>query len=95
MGSNRAAGFQLASRRSVMPIGGFNGTDPSPTLEEFQAMVRRGEIHYYIGSGAFSGNQDGSDAGAEIEAWGTTSFPLRRFEHVTLFDLTGGAPGGG
>lgn len=94
-GSNRAAGFQLASRQSVMPIGGFNGTDPFPTLEQFQAMVQRGKVHWYIGGGPFGGQHDGSDSAAEIEAWATTTFPQRRFEHVTLFDLTAGGPASG
>ena len=34
-----------------MPIGGFNGSDPSPTLEQFQQYVANGEIHYYIAGG--------------------------------------------
>ncbi|GAB06490.2 putative glycosyltransferase, partial [Gordonia amarae NBRC 15530] len=33
------SGYQLESGYSVMPIGGFNGTDPSPTLERFQKLV--------------------------------------------------------
>ena len=35
----------------VMAIGGFNGTDPSPTLAQFQAYVRAGKIHYFLASG--------------------------------------------
>jgi 4-amino-4-deoxy-L-arabinose transferase-like glycosyltransferase len=31
VGSNSASGYQLASGEPVMAIGGFNGTDPSPT----------------------------------------------------------------
>lgn len=33
----------------VMPIGGFNGSDPSPTLTQFKAYVAAGKIHYFIG----------------------------------------------
>jgi 4-amino-4-deoxy-L-arabinose transferase-like glycosyltransferase len=50
--SNSAASYQLATGDSVMPIGGFNGTDPSPTLAQFQQWVRQGKIHYFIGSGS-------------------------------------------
>lgn len=32
-----------------MPIGGFNGSDPSPTLEQFKAYVKAGRIHWFIG----------------------------------------------
>ncbi len=48
VGSNNAAGYQLASGAPVMAVGGFNGTDPSPTLEQFQADVAAGRIHYFI-----------------------------------------------
>jgi 4-amino-4-deoxy-L-arabinose transferase-like glycosyltransferase len=43
--SNSAAGYQLASDEPVMAIGGFNGTDPTPTLSQFEKYVAAGEIH--------------------------------------------------
>ncbi len=55
VGANNAASYQLASDQAVMAIGGFNGSDPTPTLAEFQAMVRDGKIHYFIGGGGFGG----------------------------------------
>ena len=42
--SQTAARLQLATGRPVMPVGGFAGTNPSPTLEEFQLKAARGEI---------------------------------------------------
>ena len=51
IGSNSAAGYQLASEEPVMAIGGFNGSDPSPTLAQFQTYVANGEIHYFIAGG--------------------------------------------
>jgi hypothetical protein len=39
IGSTRAASYQLATGEPVMPVGGFNGSDPSPTLEQFQHHV--------------------------------------------------------
>ena len=35
-GSQQAAGYQLASQTPVMAIGGFNGSDPYPSLEQFK-----------------------------------------------------------
>ena len=35
--------------KPVMAIGGFNGTDPSPTLAQFEHDVAKHEIHYFIG----------------------------------------------
>lgn len=50
VGSNSASGFQLATDEPVMPIGGFNGSDPSPTLEQFKEYVAAGAIHWFIAS---------------------------------------------
>ena len=36
----------------VMPIGGFNGTDPSPTLAQFQQYVADGDDPLFIAGGA-------------------------------------------
>ena len=41
IGANNAAGYQLASGQAIMAIGGFNGTDPTPTLAQFEQYVRR------------------------------------------------------
>ena len=50
-GSQSAASYQLATELPVMAIGGFTGSDPSPTLEQFQAYVAQGQIHYYLRGG--------------------------------------------
>ena len=47
IGSTNAAGYQLASDTPVMAVGGFNGTDPSPTLHQFQQWVSDKKIHYF------------------------------------------------
>lgn len=89
-GSNNAAGLALSSGESVMSIGGFNGTDPSPTLEEFQAYVAAGEIHYYVAgrdAAGFAGAQGGSDVAAAIDAWVQASFSPTTIGGVTVYDL--------
>jgi hypothetical protein len=92
-GSNNAAGLALASGQSVMAIGGFNGTDPSPTLAEFQSYVAQGLIHYYIGgrdASGFAGAQGGSNTSAEIAAWVQEHFQSTSIGGTTLYDLTSG-----
>ena len=54
-GSMQAAPLQLASGKAVMAIGGFTGSDPSPTLAQFQAYVRAGDVHYYVAGGRGGG----------------------------------------
>lgn len=52
--SDSAAPLQLASGEPVMSIGGFNGTDPVPTLAQFERYVAEHEIHYFVGANADS-----------------------------------------
>ena len=88
VGSNSASGYQLATEEPVMAIGGFNGSDPSPTLAQFQAMVANGEIHYFIGSGGGMGG--GPSMGtSEVATWVAANFTAQTVDGVTLYDLTG------
>ncbi|HST49060.1 ArnT family glycosyltransferase [Jatrophihabitans sp.] len=93
VGSNSAAGFQLATEKPVMAIGGFNGSDPSPTLAEFQALVNAGRIHYFITGGGFGGggfgNQNGgSNTSSQISSWVQSNFTAATVGGTTLYDLT-------
>lgn len=88
VGSQNAAGYQLATGEPVMPIGGFNGSDPSPTLEQFQEYVAQGRIHYFIGGGGFRGQNGGSRESREIAAWVAENFTPTTVDGVTLYDLT-------
>ncbi len=98
VGSNSAAGYQLASEEPVMAIGGFNGSDPSPTLAQFKQYVADGAIHYFIaGGGGFGGgmggpggSSSGSNAGSEISSWVAASFTATTVDGVTVYDLSGG-----
>ncbi|MGO0603145.1 ArnT family glycosyltransferase [Brevibacterium linens] len=91
-GANQAAGYQLALEEPVMAIGGFNGTDPSPTLAEFKQLVADGTIHYYIASG--SGGQGpggGSDsASSQIADWVETNYEATTVDSISLYDLSAG-----
>ena len=68
-GANSAAGYQLATGDPVMAIGGFNGTDPAPTLAQFERYVAEGKIHYYIGGGGFLGGVPGQVEPALPRHW--------------------------
>lgn len=92
-GSQNAASYQLATQRSVMPIGGFNGSDPSPTLAQFQAWVAAGQIHYYIGGSGFGRSNGGSDVASQISTWVASGFTAQTVDGVTVYDLTSPASG--
>ena len=89
VGSDSAAGYQLATQLPVMAIGGFNGSDPAPTLAEFQADVAAGKIHYFIGGRTGQAN-GGSSASSEIAAWVAENFTAQTVDSVTLYDLSAG-----
>jgi 4-amino-4-deoxy-L-arabinose transferase-like glycosyltransferase len=84
--ANNAAGYQLATNDPVMAIGGFNGTDPAPTLAQFQASVREGKVHYFTAGGRGTG-ASGSSAG-QITSWVQSSFSSQTVDGVTVYDLT-------
>lgn len=88
VGANNAAGYQLATEEPVMPIGGFNGSDPSPTLEQFQQHVADGDIHYLVASGIGGQGMGGSGSAQEIVAWVEATFPATTVDGVTLYDLS-------
>jgi len=68
-----------------MAIGGFNGTDPAPTLAEFEAMVARHEIHYYIGSDNESFG--GGTGSSSIASWVAAHFKSETVGGVTVYNL--------
>ncbi|UKA59337.1 ArnT family glycosyltransferase [Arthrobacter sp. FW306-2-2C-D06B] len=88
VGSNNAAGYQLATELPVMAVGGFNGTDPSPTLEQFQGLVAQGRIHYFIAGGTMQANS-GSEAPAQIAQWVAANFPAQTIGGTTVYALAG------
>lgn len=99
VGSNNAAGYQLATGVPVMAVGGFNGTDPAPTLSEFQQLVAQRQVHYFVNArvmGGFGGHGRGGSSGsqeaAHIAEWVRTHFRPVAVESghppVEIYDLT-------
>jgi 4-amino-4-deoxy-L-arabinose transferase-like glycosyltransferase len=85
-GSEEAAPLELATGDAVMAIGGFNGTDPWPTLAVFEELVANHEIHYYVGQGSESfGGGRGSSA---IASWVAAHFKKETVGGQTVYDLT-------
>ncbi|MEV4936758.1 ArnT family glycosyltransferase [Streptomyces zaomyceticus] len=104
VGAQNAASYQLATEKPVMAIGGFNGSDPSPTLAQFKQYVAEGKIHYFIGSGGTGGTGGtggaGEDGGgrmgggggpggnSEISTWVAETFEQVTIGNATFYDLT-------
>ncbi|NKY52597.1 glycosyltransferase family 39 protein [Nocardia vermiculata] len=87
--SNRAAGYQLATELPVMAVGGFNGTDPYPTLDQFREYVAAGDIHYFIAGGDKGpGGTSQDTTAAAITRWVEQNFTGEQVDGVTVYDLT-------
>ena len=82
-----------------MAIGGFNGTDPTPTLAQFELDVVEGKIHYFIasgGGGGFGGGGAGigsSSSSNAITSWVESHFAGETAGGQTLYDLSKAAAG--
>ncbi|MBH0245907.1 glycosyl transferase, partial [Streptomyces cavourensis] len=99
IGAQNAASYQLATEQPVMAIGGFNGSDPSPTLAQFKKYVEEGRIHYFVsgggmggggegGGGMGGGGMGGSGTAFQISSWVTENFTEVTVGGATFYDLT-------
>ena len=91
IGSQNAAGYQLATGCRSWPIGGFNGSDPSPTLAQFQALVAAGQDPLLHRAAAAAGGGPAAAAARPSEiATGSRRTSRPDVGGVTVYDLTAG-----
>jgi 4-amino-4-deoxy-L-arabinose transferase-like glycosyltransferase len=91
VGANSAAGVQLATGHAVMAIGGFNGTDPTPTVSAFEALVHAGKVHYFLASASSGGPSAGgtsTSVASQISSWVAAHYTAKTVGGVTVYDLT-------
>jgi 4-amino-4-deoxy-L-arabinose transferase-like glycosyltransferase len=88
--------LQIASGRPVLAIGGFNGSDNSPTLAQFKAWVAAGQISYYVSGGQGGGGQGGggqggggagSSSASQIASWVAAHFTATTVGGSTVYLL--------
>jgi hypothetical protein len=87
--STSAASLELGSNGvPVMAIGGFTGSDPAPTLAQFEKLVSAREIHYFVSSGSGAGPGGSSGSGSQITAWVKAHFTAKTVGGMTVYNLT-------
>jgi 4-amino-4-deoxy-L-arabinose transferase-like glycosyltransferase len=87
-GSQQAASLELASGgKAVMAMGGFSGSDPSPTLAQFEQWVKEGDITYYIAGGGMGGGPGGQGGFSQITAWVEAHFTSQAIGGETVYLL--------
>ena len=85
LGARSAATYQLALGQPVLAIGGYKGTDPTPTLPEFIALVRTHQVHWFV-PGSITGA-----SGSAIQFWVEGHGRPVTVSGYTLYDVSGSA----
>ena len=88
--SQTAARLQIEAGRPVMPIGGFAGTDPSPTLNGFIDLVEAGRICYFLGHDDFLATQTAPKSVVQITDWVRANFEPEEIDGQLLYNLRSG-----
>jgi 4-amino-4-deoxy-L-arabinose transferase-like glycosyltransferase len=73
-GWTSAAAYILATGQQVLPMGGFSGSVPEPTLTRVKQLVATGKLRYFMlsGVGGFGGGGLGRGGGSpteQIDTW--------------------------
>ncbi len=87
---NEAASLELATGRSVMSLGGYNGTDNAITLSAFEKLVAAGKVHYYVADsqGFIGSTRRARSTAYAIEQWVQQTFTATTIGGSTVYDLT-------
>jgi 4-amino-4-deoxy-L-arabinose transferase-like glycosyltransferase len=87
LGSETAANYQLELGRAVLPVGGFDGTDPFPTLEQFQSFVAEGKVGSLVVQDLPPLTLEGQGESARIVQWVRQNFPVQTSDGAELYML--------
>jgi 4-amino-4-deoxy-L-arabinose transferase-like glycosyltransferase len=89
--SQEAGAIQIATGLPVMAMGGFMGSDPAPTVEEFKAYVASGKLRFVIAGGI--GGFGGGFGSSNVTAWVMGACQIVPEPSITssLYDCSGAA----
>ena len=91
IGAKVSAPLALASGTPVLTVGGFDGTDPSPSLAWFRGQVAQGRIRWFVAAPLPTGRRVAhspvTDVSGEISGWVAGRFPALRVGGRTVYDL--------
>jgi hypothetical protein len=88
IGSESAANYQLATGRPIMAIGGFNGSDPFPTLEQFVALAESNRIGALVIQNLPPVTVEGKGESARIVAWVRAKYDATTIDGAEFYELT-------
>ncbi|WP_029108168.1 glycosyltransferase family 39 protein [Mycobacterium sp. URHD0025] len=91
VGSMMVSDLELKTGESLMAIGGFTGSDNSPTLAQFQQYVADGQVRYFLdrpASGRGGPPRDADSSSGEITTWVRQHFTKSMVGEVPVYDLS-------
>jgi len=75
---SQASPYIVATGQEVMPMGGFSGTVPEPSLARVKQLVSTGQLRFFLldgtGTGSFGGGGFGGRGGANTSVQAVTSW---------------------
>lgn len=87
VGGQNAALAALATGSPVMALGGFYGSDPAPTLKDFQQLVAEGRIGGLILGALPPGSQRGTES-QRIVDWVEQAYRSTSYGPLTYYSFT-------
>ena len=88
-----AAPYILATGQEILPMGGFSGSVPEPTLARVRELVAAGQLRYFLLGGAGFGAGPGGGTGAGTARDAVTSWVESSCGTVPAQDYGGSSSG--
>ena len=98
-GAMTAAPYITSTGQAVLPLGGFDGQDPTPTLDAFKQLVSSGQLRYVLSGqtgggmqggpgadGAAGGSGSATSTSASIQAWVAANCKQVTVGNNTVYD---------
>lgn len=94
-GWTAAGPYILATGQAVLPMGGFSGSVPEPTLARVKQLVAAGQLRFFMldGAGGFGGGLGQGGSGSEtaqIDAWVQSACKTVQVSDETLYQCGSG-----
>jgi 4-amino-4-deoxy-L-arabinose transferase-like glycosyltransferase len=87
-GALNAAQYQLSLQLPVIPVGGFNGGTPYPTISQFSDYVEAGQIKYYVVRHDSQDIEAEANFANELTDWVRANFVVKQMGETDVFDLS-------
>ena len=87
--ANQAGSMELATGQPVMAMGGFSGSDPTPTLAQLQSYVASGQLRFVLLNGGGGGGPIGrGGAASSVSTWVSQTCSAVTAVSTALYDCS-------